>query len=276
MPTIPPSGSASTSGTLQNAATTTGAGTQLPVLGMGTVEFTVTITGGTATVTFQGSEDGSTLSSILATQEGTNTTSTIATASGVYKATCAGLQVVQATITAIAGATITVTAHAVPGVSGGTVTAIVQGNVASLATDSGNPVKVGGVYNSSPPAPTTGQRVDLQTDANGALRVNPGPLSQGTDSVTNYPFGHSYAAISTATTTTVKSGAGVIRAIQVLGGTLGAITVYDNTAASGTLIAPTFTPTATLPNVPILQDIAFGTGLTIVTAAATIISVAYR
>ena len=43
----------------------------------------------------------------------------------------------------------------------------VVGNVASLATDSGNPVKIGGVYNTSAPAPTNGQRVDLQMDSAG-------------------------------------------------------------------------------------------------------------
>ena len=46
-----------------------------------------------------------------------------------------------------------------------------QGNVASGATDSGNPVKVGGVFNSSPPALATGQRGDLQLDTSGNLKV---------------------------------------------------------------------------------------------------------
>ena len=48
----------------------------------------------------------------------------------------------------------------------------VLGNVASAASDSGNPVKVGGVYNSSPITLTNGQRGDLQLDANGYLAVN--------------------------------------------------------------------------------------------------------
>ena len=48
----------------------------------------------------------------------------------------------------------------------------VQGNAASAATDSGNPVKVGGVYNSSAPTFTNGQRGDLQLDVNGSLKVN--------------------------------------------------------------------------------------------------------
>jgi len=48
----------------------------------------------------------------------------------------------------------------------------VGGNVASGATDSGNPVKVGGVYNSTLPSNiVTGERADLQTDRNGNTRV---------------------------------------------------------------------------------------------------------
>src|SRR5579884_1603141 len=49
---------------------------------------------------------------------------------------------------------------------------IVQGNVGSGATDSGNPVKVGGTYNSSAPTFTNGQRGDLQLDSHGNLMVN--------------------------------------------------------------------------------------------------------
>jgi len=46
-----------------------------------------------------------------------------------------------------------------------------QGNVASAATDSGNPVKVGGVYRASVPTFTDGQRGDAQIDANGNLKI---------------------------------------------------------------------------------------------------------
>jgi len=46
-----------------------------------------------------------------------------------------------------------------------------QGGVASGATDSGNPVKVGGVYSSTPPTYTNGQRGDLLLEARGNLRV---------------------------------------------------------------------------------------------------------
>ncbi|MDE2105935.1 MAG: hypothetical protein KGL39_52420, partial [Patescibacteria group bacterium] len=49
---------------------------------------------------------------------------------------------------------------------------IAGGNVASGAADSGNPVKIGGVYNAAPITLTTGQRGDAQLDASGNLCVN--------------------------------------------------------------------------------------------------------
>ncbi len=45
------------------------------------------------------------------------------------------------------------------------------GNVASGATDSGNPIKVGGVYNSTLPTLTNGQRGDAQLTAKGQLQA---------------------------------------------------------------------------------------------------------
>jgi hypothetical protein len=47
-----------------------------------------------------------------------------------------------------------------------------QGSSDSLAADSGYPVKVGGVYNTSLPSPSNGQRCDFQVDASGRLIVN--------------------------------------------------------------------------------------------------------
>lgn len=48
----------------------------------------------------------------------------------------------------------------------------VGGNVASAATDAGNPVKIGGVFNTALPTVTTGQRVDLQATSHGSLEIN--------------------------------------------------------------------------------------------------------
>jgi hypothetical protein len=84
-------------------------------------------------------------------------------------------------------------------------------------------------------------------------------------------FSNTY--ISTATTTTVKSGTGVLHTI-VLGETAaGTITVYDNTAASGTVIAVL---KASIGENTFVFDTSFAVGLTIVTAAASKLTVTYR
>lgn len=93
------------------------------------------------------------------------------------------------------------------------------------------------------------------------------------DIVTNKPFGNNPTYISTATTTVVKTGSGVIGSVTVTGGAAGTIVIYDNTAASGTIIA-SFDSTAALATY--LRDKTFTTGLTIVTSAATKITVAWR
>jgi hypothetical protein len=54
----------------------------------------------------------------------------------------------------------------------GTASQQIQGNAASGATDAGNPVKVGGVYNSTRPTLTNGQRGDLQVGTRGSLNVS--------------------------------------------------------------------------------------------------------
>lgn len=98
-------------------------------------------------------------------------------------------------------------------------------------------------------------------------------LDSVNDSITTYPFGHAYNYISTATTTVVKSSAGVLARIIVNGGTTGTIIGYDNTAGSGTIIF-SFDTTNALGVFGF--DVAFTTGLTIVTSAATKVTIVYR
>lgn len=138
------------------------------------------------------------------------------------------------------------------------------GNVAAGATDSGSPVKVGGKYNSSAPTLTTGQRGDLQLDAAARLLTANGASVIGGASFLNIAAGQA--------TTTVKSGAGTLYTI-VLNSAATATnttTIYDNTAASGTVIARPAATTATVPTTlnygP--AGLAFATGLTIITATA--------
>ena len=79
--------------------------------------------------------------------------------------------------------------------------------------------------------------------------------------------------ISAATTTVVKSRAGILGSITVGETAAGAITVYDNTEASGT---PILVLKASIAEQTFPLDIAFANGLTVVTAAASKVTVTYQ
>lgn len=81
-----------------------------------------------------------------------------------------------------------------------------------------------------------------------------------------------YRNIATAATTVVKSGSGHLESITVNTTAAGTITIYDNTAASGTIIG---IMQASIGTNTYYYSIQFGIGLTIVTAAASDITVAY-
>lgn len=83
--------------------------------------------------------------------------------------------------------------------------------------------------------------------------------------------------ITTATTTVVKSGAGILCAIIINKAiALSAVTIYDNTAASGTVIGIITQPLALLSSQRIMTyNCKFSTGLTIVTSSTDDITVTY-
>ena len=158
----------------------------------------------------------------------------------------------------------------------GTAASKIQGSSAAAAADAGNPVKVGGVYLSSPTTVTNGQRTNFLTDEYGQLKVVPlGTVAAAPTASAS--GGYSFSNITTATTTTVKSGAGYLRRIVVntKGTVASAIVIYDNAAGSGTKIA-------TIDSLNLYGtftfDIAFATGLTLVTTgtAAPDVTVIYK
>lgn len=110
---------------------------------------------------------------------------------------------------------------------------------------------------------TDGDYSGHAVDARGATFVNPAVFA--------------YAHISTAATTTVKSGAGTLHSISVntKGTVASTITVYDNTVGSGTVIA--VIDSLNLSG-PFVLDVAFATGLTLVTTGtvAPDVTVSYR
>jgi hypothetical protein len=88
---------------------------------------------------------------------------------------------------------------------------------------------------------------------------------------------HSYTRIVTATTTTVKASQGTLHRITVNKKVAsGVITVYDNTAGSGTVIAVITNPATLLDSAQTFEyGVHFKTGLTIVTGSTDDITVVW-
>jgi hypothetical protein len=121
-----------------------------------------------------------------------------------------------------------------------------------------------------------GDRGELQVDTNGFLVATLGTAIKGedlTNDVMKVEEQYGYTYISTATTTVIRTGSGMLHTIQVQGGTTGTIIVYDNSAGSGTIIA-SFDTTNAIGN--FYFDCKYSTGLTIVTSAATKLTVCSR
>lgn len=84
-----------------------------------------------------------------------------------------------------------------------------------------------------------------------------------------------YTRISTATTTVVKAAAGTLWRVSVNKPVaVSTITIYDNTAGSGTVIA-LITNTADVKPYYLDFGLRFQTGLTIVTSGADDVTVVY-
>lgn len=80
------------------------------------------------------------------------------------------------------------------------------------------------------------------------------------------------AYISTGTTTLVATGPGLLHTVVVQGGTTGTIIIYDGIAVSANIIA-SFDTTVALASY--VFDVAFSVGLTVVTSAATKLTLSY-
>lgn len=76
--------------------------------------------------------------------------------------------------------------------------------------------------------------------------------------------------IVTAATTVLATGPGTLHTVTVTGGTAGTIIIYDNTAASGRILASIGSTNALATYT---FDVAFSIGCTIITSAATALTV---
>jgi hypothetical protein len=138
------------------------------------------------------------------------------------------------------------------------------------------------IFHTSPATRTNNQGGPLEADATGNLRTveQLAPVAEdNTAGVIKVEQRYSYTNITTGATTVVKSGAGFFHLLIVSKGVAAAtITIYDNTAGSGTKIATITFGAALLSDPPdsTLFDVSFATGLTIVTSGATDITVAWR
>ena len=132
------------------------------------------------------------------------------------------------------------------------------------------------MFNATPSTRTEGQAGPLQTDSLGNLKETLGTTIAGEDipnDVTKVEFRNNATYISTATTTVVKTGAGLLHAVVVTGGTAGTIIGYDNTTASGTILF-SFDSTNALESYQF--NVSFAVGLTVVTSANTKLTVSAR
>lgn len=210
----------------------------------------------TGTLQFEASLDGINWSSILFKVPSTGVESSSTTSTGIFVGSVAGLNAIRVRASALASGTPVVTI--VTSASGGPSTGSTSGNVASGATDSGNPVKVGGKYNASAPTLADGQRGDLQLDANGNTKVTLatalGGLSNGVenDTILVAPFrrADAFQAILTSadasTAAQIKSGTSAksiyITDIVVSTDTAMNVKIQDNAGTPVVAFGPLYLP----------------------------------
>lgn len=147
----------------------------------------------------------------------------------------------------------------------------------ALASNGDVGVSALAVRKNAPPSndATNGNYSWLYTDANGAVYNTLATLISGEDQTFNrmaIEEALSFSVITTQTTTTVKSGTGrLYRLVISVPVATAVVTVYDNTAGSGTQIIPPITIGAAPVYGPfsLMVGAVFTTGLTIVTSTAT-------
>ena len=149
--------------------------------------------------------------------------------------------------------------------TGGTGTSAtqIQGNAASGATDVGNPVKTGGVYNTSAPTLTNGQRGDTQMDVNANTKTREGFAPGYENNTTGKAIvEENYSMTRVTADGQIKASAGFVRHISFAATgtvTAGTITLYNNTAESGTVLWSGIIQVGTAPvTVPINADASTG------------------
>lgn len=164
----------------------------------------VTVTGTwSATLLIEGSADGTTYVTITSLNNATKLFISSFTANGTYLVPSNGYAFLRIRASAFTSGTVTVNSTASDGTTidisdstlrgatdgtqignnGNRLLTDVVGNIPSASTDSGNPVKTGGVFNTTLPTATNGQRVDSQSTPKGSKHVNLRNGSDGTEMI---------------------------------------------------------------------------------------------
>lgn len=195
--------------------------------------------------------------------------------SGNLKVTIAGQSAGSALADGTANPTTTLQGSLLEGFNGTTWDRIREGIVAPTSTTTGLLNSVGmGIYNTSAPSPTNGQAVPFQTDSYGDMQTNLYTKIAGedlTNDVMKVQGQFTYTNITTQTTTTIKSSAGLFHRLTINTPLAsGVITIFDNTAGSGTKIGTITFPATLVSDGPITAtyNVKFSTGLTIVTSGS--------
>lgn len=159
-----------------NASLTVGTIERINTIGtleLGTTTASLALNSGTITTIAAGTQN--TLGTVGVLNNGTlaqvTSVSNLVSGTLLNSGTTTGVGVVTSVANLVSG---TLAALAAGTITTGTVavtTGTVVGNVASGATDSGNPVKVGGINNTTKPTLTDGQRGDIQLDTRGNIQM---------------------------------------------------------------------------------------------------------
>jgi len=161
--------------------------------------------------------------------------------------------------------------------------AIVSGAIVDNAADSGNPVKVGGKYNSATQTYANGDRADMQMDVAGRVITSQGTLISGEDQTNDVlkVEGQFLWAYLTADGQ-VKSSAGFLHTVTFsptdAAATGGTIILYDQTTEAVPILFTYYVPAIVLVPVTVILDVKFSTGLYVgfTTTADVCVTVSYR
>lgn len=204
-----------------------------------------------------------TVTANLGTIAGVSTEATLSTLNGKVTACNTGAVTISAALPAGANAIGTVTAvqSTASNLNGQMV-----GNVASAASDSGNPVKVAGVYNSSAPTFTNGQRADLQVNSNGSLNSTLSTLLSGENQAASV-FSCAILPISGSTySATINTDFGTVVTLRVKNGAgnLFSLNGHNNNAATRYLQIHNTTTALAGGEVPFIPSFVVPTGSQII------------